>query len=367
MATEASKFKVGLFVTFGLAAAIVGLVVLGAARFLQRTERIITYFDESVQGLDKGSAVKFRGVPVGRVSSIYVASHDDLVAVEIEIFPEVFTDESGKPIPRFAYAKMLQEFINEGLRVRLSLAGITGLKYLELDTLDAAKHPVPKLDFKPPYHWVPSVPSKLKGLEIDITKAVSRLAHVDFEGIGDGIKKAVDHVSSLLGTLDYKKLAKQLEDLLAGTQAAVAEVKTLASRLDTTIANAKLDQVFKDTGETVRTLRDAARRLEQQITPVLAQFKEALKSLETTGARASAAAATIDKQLGEADIPGTARSMRNAFDQSATAAEKIASLRDDARRVLRELDASLRTMRRFLDYMERDPNAVFAGKREPGR
>jgi len=45
----------------------------------------------------------------------------------------------------------------------------------------------------------------------------------------------------------------------------------------------------------------------------------------------------------------------------------MSSLRDDARRALRDLSASLRTVQRLVDYIERNPDALLSGKREPNK
>ncbi|MCE9598526.1 MAG: MlaD family protein [Spirochaetia bacterium] len=63
-------YKIGLFVTLGFALLIGGMLILGAGSFFRPTIHMETYFDESVQGLDIGSAVKHRGVQIGTVESI---------------------------------------------------------------------------------------------------------------------------------------------------------------------------------------------------------------------------------------------------------------------------------------------------------
>ena len=61
-------WKLGAFVLGGIALAFAVLVWLGAGDWNRKTRTIVTYFDESVQGLEVGAALKFRGVPVGTVS-----------------------------------------------------------------------------------------------------------------------------------------------------------------------------------------------------------------------------------------------------------------------------------------------------------
>ena len=53
---------------------VIGVVALGVGTIFQKKALVETYIDESVQGLDVGSPVKFRGVPVGKVETISLTS-----------------------------------------------------------------------------------------------------------------------------------------------------------------------------------------------------------------------------------------------------------------------------------------------------
>ena len=70
MSARANFFKIGLFVIGATAALVVLLVLLGAGKLFQTKIVMETYFNESVQGLELGSKVKYRGVIVGEVKSI---------------------------------------------------------------------------------------------------------------------------------------------------------------------------------------------------------------------------------------------------------------------------------------------------------
>src|SRR5512145_1750508 len=69
-----SYFKIGLFVVSAVAIAVVGVVALGVGTVFRKQVLVETYIDESVQGLDIGSPVKFRGVQVGEVETITLTS-----------------------------------------------------------------------------------------------------------------------------------------------------------------------------------------------------------------------------------------------------------------------------------------------------
>ena len=71
--SAANRWKLGVFVVLGMGLGFITLLWLGTAGFGERDFRIVSYFNESVQGLDVGSSVKFRGVPIGRVAKIRIA------------------------------------------------------------------------------------------------------------------------------------------------------------------------------------------------------------------------------------------------------------------------------------------------------
>ena len=112
-----------------------------------------SYFSESVQGLEVGAAVKYRGVTIGRVTDIGLVSAEYRrgaadVDVEATTYRLVFvrfvvdTAKIGK-MPDTAAA------VARGLRTRLPSQGITGLSYLELDFVDPARYPALAVPWQP--------------------------------------------------------------------------------------------------------------------------------------------------------------------------------------------------------------------------
>src|SRR5580704_3397314 len=85
MAAPTNHWKLGLFVVTGVVLALTTLTFLGARSLKNQVVSYQTDFDESVQGLDVGSPVKFRGVPVGAVSAIGIAPDRRHVVVTSEL------------------------------------------------------------------------------------------------------------------------------------------------------------------------------------------------------------------------------------------------------------------------------------------
>jgi len=113
MASQKAKFIVGLFLVCGIGIALLAFIWLGMSRYFEKGRFYVTYFNESVQGLDKDSPVKYRGVSVGRVHSISVAPDSKLVKVVLKI-------ETGM-------------VLDTNMVAQLKSVGITGSVFIELD------------------------------------------------------------------------------------------------------------------------------------------------------------------------------------------------------------------------------------------
>ena len=61
MARQKTNLIIGLFVILGVVMGVVAIIWVGATSYFQKGTTYISYFDESVQGLQLNSAVKFRG------------------------------------------------------------------------------------------------------------------------------------------------------------------------------------------------------------------------------------------------------------------------------------------------------------------
>ena len=143
MSAQARYFKIGVFMLSGITLVVLAVIILGAGALFKKKFMMETYFDESVQGLSVGAPLKYRGVTIGRVEHIgfvrneyktelsdddrYRYGHYIVVRVSVkEVFPGQTDEERREEVKRR---------IEEGLRVRLTSQGLTGVVYLEADNL----------------------------------------------------------------------------------------------------------------------------------------------------------------------------------------------------------------------------------------
>src|SRR5438046_6606702 len=200
MATTATNhWKLGLFVLLAVVALLGALFWLGARRFHRESFAAVSYFDESVQGLDVGSPVKFRGVTVGTVAEITIASYHRHVQVTSNMYVEALVRLGLRTrAPRSG-----EEFIDPRLRVQLASAGITGVRFIQPDFFDPERYPPPRLPFEPPWNYVPSVPSTLKSVEEAAIETLNRLPV-----LADRAKDTLTDMRKTLGSID--RLASDL-------------------------------------------------------------------------------------------------------------------------------------------------------------
>lgn len=222
MMRKTSSFLLGLFVVGGVLLATVAVIWLGVSRYFHEGTRYVTYFDESVQGLAPDSAVKYRGVQVGRVESIGVAPDNRLVEVVLRI------DDDGA--------------LEHDAVAQLKAAGITGVVFVELDRPEPGETPFrPDSGFTPDYPLVPSRLSAMKDMMAEIDEVLDHFAEVDFRGISDRTKAVLDRADGLLAD-------DRIGHVLTRLEAAAGSLSDAAARVERLTSDGRLDQVLAEAG-----------------------------------------------------------------------------------------------------------------------
>lgn len=192
MASQRTKFTLGLFVTCGIGIACVVLIGLGMSKFFERGQYYATYFNESVQGLDVDSPVKYRGVSIGRVEGITVAPDAKLIQVVLKI-------ESGQTL-------------DSNIVAQLKSVGITGSMFVELDQKQNDEPDLsPCFSFPSEYPILASKPSNINTLMQSVGDALSQTKGMDLEGISEKIKLTLDNINQAIADANVKNIESSLE------------------------------------------------------------------------------------------------------------------------------------------------------------
>jgi phospholipid/cholesterol/gamma-HCH transport system substrate-binding protein len=320
MAVGTNRWKLGLFVILGLALALTALVVFGARRWNNATVSYLSFFDESVQGLEAGSPVKFRGVTIGRVATIDVAPDQRHVQVENELFVE----QLGR-LGLHSVARGDTGFsVHPKLRVQLAQTGITGVKFILLDFFDGSAHPTPVLPFKVPPNTIPATPSTMKNLEDSVVRTANQ-----FPDIAAALLGTATRLNTLLDSVEKERLPVRAGDTLGEANAAMLELRAQLSALDAGELSADAKQGL---GELNRTLASANRLLER-----LESDQGLMKSAERAA---------------------------NSLNEVARGAQSVGP---ELELTMREVRGAARSLRRFIDALERDPDMLLKGRAAAAR
>jgi ABC-type transporter Mla subunit MlaD len=287
MASEEKYFKLGLFALGASAILTAGVVLLGAGSLFEKSFPVETYVDESIQGLDVGAPVKFRGVRVGELQKIdFVAKHynlqDPRIRLEMKFHPESLPKSAqGDPV------EVCTKISAEGMRVRLASAGLTGGVYLELDVMDAKEHPAMPISWTPEDAYIPSMPSVGARLTTHVENILEHIEKMRLDQISEKVVALLDSVDALVKKVDP----------------AVADIKTVAVDADALVKDARR-VINEDFGKELKSLVSSTRDVvEKEVGPAVKSLHEQLpatfEKIQGTLDRVAAMLRRVDRTLGE--------------------------------------------------------------------
>ena len=313
-----THFKLGLFTLVALVAALAAAFALGARTMREESVRYHFYFDESVQGLDVGAPVKFRGVPIGTVESILIAPdqrHVDVVAaIQVGAIARSGLVDRSSGTPRM--------MVSPGLRAQLGSQGITGVKLVNLDYFDESLYPPPPLPFEADKNSVPVATSFFKNLEDGLVGAVAALPDV-----AEGAVATLRSLELTVDDLQKERLPERASKVLGQASSAISE----------------LQRILKDVDQKKLPTRLAA----------------ALDTLTKTIAK-------LDPILGKLDgDEGLVSSTQRAVDRVGDVGEGALHTPEELDRTLRDVSEAAQAIRDLAELLEREPDMLVKG-RSPG-
>lgn len=246
MASQKTKFSVGVFVASGVCIVVVAIIWLGMSRYLQKGNFYVSYFDESVQGLQKGAPVKYRGVSVGRVESIGVAPDDKLIQVVMKV-------ETGQTL-------------TEDMVAQLRDVGLTGSMFVELDRREKGEtFHSPQITFPSEYPIVPSKPSEMQKLLGSIDAVVRHIKSLDLKGISDKVKRTLDTMNHAISAANIEGLSVRVRASLDGIDKAIADaqIKAVSTKLQSSLDGADRLLNSKQWSEILTSIQKATETLNQ--------------------------------------------------------------------------------------------------------
>jgi len=299
MSQKPSYFRIGLFIVVAVAILAAGLIAFGAGQMFRPRIYIETYVDASVQGVDVGSPVKFRGVPIGRVSAINFTFNEYgspsevdrssqvdrfnyviiLMEIDREMFPGMFSEN---------LTPLIEKNVAQGLRARIEPQGITGINYIEINYVnDPGQFPPLAVVWKPHYYYIPSAPGQLTNMLDSVNNIMRQIEQLNIGGMSKSGMELLENLNKAVTGAEITKISTNLQALLADFQSALKaanvgplsdDARRLISGLEK--SNAELQATLKNLEPATKISGPQVRVLLDNLTTTsanLAQFSAEVK------------------------------------------------------------------------------------------
>jgi len=351
MNSSASKTLIGSFVVGAVVLIVAGVLIFGSGKLMKKTDSFVLFFESSLQGLNVGSPVLFRGVRIGSVKNITIEADPEDLSIHIPVIIEIVPDkiklihgERARDV-----TENLPNLIEKGLRAQLKMGSLlTGQLIIELEFSPDAPAKIVGLNTE--YPEIPTIPSALERIT-DIMKGLP------FDKIIDKLLSAVEAIEKLASSPD-------IPDILHSLKMTVEDAQKLLQNLDS-----RIDPLAMSIDKTVKEYGKLARNVDGKVDPLAssvdATLKDARKLVRNVDGRVAPLASSIEKSLAKA---------RTALEQAQKAlvvAEKTVGKESPViyqfDKTLKEISRMARSIRSLADYLERHPNALLYGKGKPKR
>jgi len=361
MEREHRYFRLGLFVILTVAILLVVLFILGGRSLFQPTLTIETYFNESVAGLDIGSPVKYRGIPMGSVSQISSSAaiyERDTPVDQRKAYIVVRMKIASSQVEVEQLKDELPDYVKRGLRAQTQIAGVTGQLYISLDELAPPVPPELPFNWAPDDLYIPSAPSLTSEIVGNAQRFLASLNAANIDAIAGNLNTLVETLNRRVDALAVEALSNEAIGLLGDARAPVE----------------RIDRMFADApvAETVRRLASASRRLDDLLAdPAL---REAVNKIASASGR-------IDRLLADPGLKGTVdnasaltgslralvegdgleRTIKN-LDQTIQRVDALVGDNQyDVRLVVQDLRATADNLRTLSEAARRYPAGIFIG------
>lgn len=288
----------------------------------------VTYFNNSVKGLDIGAPVMIQGMSIGKVKDIQLLFDEDDAITRIPVLFEIYENrlriisqdksELSEKKTTEAYTKRL---IRDGLRTQLETGNLlTGSKYVSLIFTKERLTDSNKVTLVDPITGYPQLPSTLQSF--------------------DAITSGLGNLLGKLNQLPLNSIANNLNNLLKTADKQVGHLD-----LDETITRA--NQLLKSAESTLDKMA-----LEETIDELNSLLKEG-KSLSKTA-------------------KSTLKSLNHSVSDLAQATEATmagfsadAPLYHNLNITLEQLNDTLSSFKAVIDMLDRNPNSLIFGEDKP--
>ena len=310
---------IGAFVIGGLVLVITALVLFSSQDLFTPKRFFVAYFHQSVNGLNVGAPMRFRGIPVGevlKIDGVYDPTTGNMIPrITLEFHPETMENayvEEGE-------YTLLPFLLASGMRASLKSASLlTGQLYVSLDF-----HPgTPERYLGSGIDEYPELPTLDSGLD----QVIAKLTELPIEELIAHLNGALAAAEDLLRHPRVEESLAALPILLTDVDLTVVDLKRFMNR--------DLVAVAGEASQTLVAARSALQSLSTAIT------EESLVQVNSTLTEFEETLQLLQERL-DANEP----------------------LMHELTAALREIGDAARSVRDLADVLEEHPESLVRGKR----
>lgn len=323
-----NSFRIGAFIVGAILLVFLALLFFSGGDLFSQKERVVMYFEGSVQGLQVGAPIKLKGVILGEITDIQInfdsntQDNGNKNNSAKNIVTAVTGDLALKRISRKGNEVSLEFFeeaIANGLRAQLNFQSfLTGLLYVELDFFPDT--PATLYGFKKNYLELPTVAT---GFE-ELTKNLQEI----------NLKSLVKNLDQL--TLRLSNIVKSgvIEETLGSVRLAADSFTETSQTMGQDVS-----QLSKNLSDTSRTLNTLLASLNKQTPAVADELRASMLQLQ--------------RSLVELDK--ASNSVHQSFSEDAPLVNQLND-------TLKEISRSAEAFRTLSETIDQQPEALLRGK-----
>jgi paraquat-inducible protein B len=242
MSKQASPTLIGAFVAGAVGLIVAGILIISGGKLLltDKTSYVL-YFQGSVNGLNIGSPVSFRGVNIGTVTDIQLVVGERDADIQIPVIIEIdntkfISSRTGKP--RMGDDDSIADLVKAGMRAQLQLQSLlTGQLFIQIDFYrNTEAHLISEGKYKRTYEEIPTIPTPIERIG-------KLLEGVPLDRIMEHITSGIEGIDRLVNSEDLQQaivaLRKTLDDFRSLVNNLDRQVEPVASNVNLTLDDAR--------------------------------------------------------------------------------------------------------------------------------
>ncbi|MDA8562131.1 MlaD family protein [Gammaproteobacteria bacterium] len=263
---QGNEKAIGAFVISSILLLIASVMIFGSSSIFSSKRTFVLYFSDSINGLEKGASVKFKGVKIGQVKQITLQVNIKDKAINLPVIIEIdsanLSEVQGTIENNY---KFIDYLIKQGLRAQLkSNSLITGQLYIEMNF--DPKSPLVYKKNVTKYKQIPTAESSTEAMTNAFQSAQEVMASVNKLVKSKELSKAITSFRRTMDSINNRVDSKQVSKVLDSADKTFSEAQIVLSNLDPVIRSAQEDlDKLKDALSSFTALTDYLSRHPESI------------------------------------------------------------------------------------------------------